>query len=180
MKYVALLRGINVGGKGIIKMADLKKAVEKCGFTNVVTYIQSGNITFESGEIDANKIAARLEDSLSKEFKFDSLIILKTRQQFEKIISDSPPDWEKRNDMRKYLAFVREPVTAGDVLREIELKEGVDFVAAGDGVLYLSTLLSGLTKSRFTKLINKKVYKDITIRNYTTAQKLLALMQEAK
>ncbi len=177
MKYLALLRGINVGGNRIIKMTALKEAVEKGGFTNVRTYIQSGNVIFEADEDKTAAIAAKLEDSLFKYFKYDSSIIVRTHQQFKKVIAEIPMEWETRNDLRCYLAFIKEPVTAQDVIREIKLKEGIDSVKAGAGVVYMSTLLSGLTKSGFTKLIGTKVYQDITIRNYNTAQKLLALME---
>ena len=84
----------------------------------------------------------------------------------------------KKNDLRCYIAFVREPITSNDVLKEIETKESVDFVKAGQAVVYMSTKLAGLTKSRFTKLAGKKISKDITIRNYTTVQKLLALTEQ--
>jgi len=177
MKYVALLRAINVGGNGIIKMADLKKAVEDIGFTHVSTYIQSGNIVFESDQKEIDKIIARLEGALLKKFEFKSGIVVKTYEQLKKIVSEVPADWKKRDDLRCYLAFVREPASAQDVIREIKLKEGVDFAKAGDGVVYMSTLLSGLTKSGFTRLVGTKIYKDITIRNYNTAQKLFAMMQ---
>jgi uncharacterized protein (DUF1697 family) len=177
MKYIALLRGINVGGSGIIKMADLKKAVEKSGFTNVRTYIQSGNIIFESDETGEDRIAFRLEDVLSKNFNISSRVIIRTGEQLKKILLEVPADWKTRNDLRCYIGFIRGPLSAQDVIREVELKEGVDFVKAGDGVVYMSTVLSGITKSGLTKLIAKKVYKEITIRNYTTAQKLLSLMQ---
>jgi uncharacterized protein (DUF1697 family) len=177
MKYIALLRGINVGGNAIIKMADLKKEVEVSGFTHVSTYIQSGNIVFESDLKEIDKIIARLEEALLKKFQFNSGIVVKTHEQMKKIISEVPADWKKQDDLRCYLAFVREPVSAQDVIREIKLKEGVDFAKAGDGVVYMSTLLSGLTKSGFTKLVGTKIYKDITIRNYNTVQKLFAMMQ---
>ncbi len=177
MKYVALLRGVNVGGKSIIKMADLKEAVEKCGLINVRTYIQSGNVIFESDEEGAGKIAAKLEDSLLRAFNFEIRVIVMNRAQFTDILAEVPADWKMRQDLRCYLAFIREPVTVQDVIQEIKLTAGVDSVKAGKGVLYLSTLLSGLTKSGFSKLITTKVYKDITIRNYRTAQNLLELMQ---
>ena len=179
MKYVALLRGINVGGNMIIKMSDLKAAVENLGFTNVRTYIQSGNIIFESNEKDSCVVAAKLENGLMKSLNYNSRIIVRTYQQLKTTLTNVPADWKKRQDMRCYIAFTKEPTTAEDVMGELELKEGVDSAKAGEGVVYMSTLLSGLTKSGFTKLINKKVYKDITIRNYNTCQKLLALMESA-
>jgi uncharacterized protein (DUF1697 family) len=177
MRYVALLRGINVGGNSIIKMVDLKSAVEKSGFKNVKTFIQSGNVIFESDEKNPSDITDRLEDTLLKTFQINSQVILRSHAQLKKVVAEVPSDWGKRNDLRRYIAFIREPTTARDVMGEVELKEGVDFVKPGEGVIYLSTLLSGLTRSRFTKLISKKVYRDITIRNYTTVQKLLALME---
>jgi uncharacterized protein (DUF1697 family) len=179
MEYLALLRGINVGGNSIIKMADLKQVIEKTGFTSLRTYIQSGNIIFDSSDSNINNIVAKLQEALLKNFNFNSGIIVKTYAQLSNIISEVPEDWKTRHDLRCYIVFIREPVSAQDVLSEVELKGGVDFLKAGDGVLYMSTLLSGLTRSRFTRLIQKKVYKDITIRNYNTAQKLLAMMHGA-
>jgi uncharacterized protein (DUF1697 family) len=180
MKYIALLRGINVGGNSIIKMLDLKEAVEKCKFKNVRTYIQSGNVIFESDDNGIDQITARLENILRKTFQFNSSIIVRNYEQFRKVISEIPSDWEKRNDLRCYIAFIRGPTAAQDVMPEVELKDGVDSVKAGEGVLYMSTMLSGLTRSRFTKLISKKVYKDITIRNFNTVKKLLTLMEDDK
>lgn len=177
MKYIALLRGINFGGNMIIKMSNLKAAVENSGFTNVSTYIQSGNIIFESYESDTGKIASKLENQLTRYLKFNLTIIVRNHRQFKKILSNVPTEWKKRQDMRCYIAFVKEPTAAEDVIRELELKEGIDSVKAGEGVVYMSTLLSGLAKSGFTKLINKKVYKDITMRNYNTCQKLFARME---
>lgn len=175
MKYVALLRGINVGGNAIIKMADLKAAVEKCGFTNVRTLIQSGNVIFESADEDKNKIAKQFEKCLEQDFRIAATAIIKTRAEFNNIVAEAPPGWNTREDLRKYIAFVKDPKTARDVMRDVEPKEGVDFAVAGDGVVYMSTLLSGLTKSGFTKLVGKPVYKDLTIRNFNTVKKLLEL-----
>ena len=178
MRYVALLRGINVGGKGIIKMTELKAAMANCGFANVKTYIQSGNVIFESDEEKTSNIASRMERCILKAFKIDSQTIVITYDQIKKVVSEVPPDWDQRNDLRRYIAFIREPVTPLEVLKQIRLKEGVDFAKAGEGVVYMTTLLSGLTKSGFAKLVSTKVYKDITIRNYSTVQKLLTLMEE--
>jgi uncharacterized protein (DUF1697 family) len=178
MKFVAFLRGINVGGNNIIKMTDLKKAIEKCGFSEVSTFIQSGNVIFASDEKNMNEILNKLGDSLLGYFNYNSRIIVKNYDQLNKIVSEVPDDWDKRDDLRCYIAFIGEPLTAQDVRRETELKDGVDFIKEGKGVLYMSTLLSGLTRSRLTKLITSKMYRDITIRNYTTTRKILALMQK--
>jgi uncharacterized protein (DUF1697 family) len=177
MKYLALLRGLNVGGNSVVKMADLKEAVEQIGFTNVKTFINSGNIIFESNEANSSKISAVLDETFKKRFDLESRIFLLNYKQFKDILEGVPEDWKKSKDIRCYIAFVREPATVKNVMREIKPKEGVDFIQAGKGAVYLTTLTSGLTKSGFTKLISSPVYKDITMRNYNTAQKLLALME---
>jgi uncharacterized protein (DUF1697 family) len=177
MKYLALLRGINVGGKNIIKMTDLKKSAEKCIFSSVRTYIQSGNILFESEENNTSKIVEKLEIQLLNDYAYNSRIVVKSFEQLKTVIAGVPSDWDKRKDLRCYIAFIGKTVPITGVLREFELQEGIDFIQAGEGVLYMSTLLSGLTRSRLSKIITKEIYKDITIRNYNTARKLLELME---
>jgi uncharacterized protein (DUF1697 family) len=173
MKYLALLRGINVGGNSIIKMTDLKAVFENCGFTGVKTYLQSGNVFFEALG-NKSDLLAKLEKSLAAAFKSNILVVLLTCNHFKKVMAGVPRDWETRPDLRRYIALVREPVMPQDILNEVEMKEGIDFIKAGDHVLYMSTLLSGLTGSRFPRLITKDVYKSITIRNFSTAKKLLS------
>lgn len=177
MKYIALLRGINVGGNSLIKMADLKIAVEKCGYQNVATYIQSGNVIFETNEGNSQRISKNLELALSKAFHIPLRVVVQSHKEFEQVISSVPDEWKKPNDIRCYIAFVREPVTVKEVIQEIKPKETVDRMSAGPGVVYLTTEMSGLTRSGFTKLVGTKIYKDITIRNYTTTKKLFELMK---
>jgi uncharacterized protein (DUF1697 family) len=174
-KYISFLRGINVGGKNIIKMTTLKEVVEKCGFRNVSTFIQSGNVIFEA-EGNIKKITNRLETVISKAFNYQSRIVLVSHDQLRRVLSEVPNKWKNHDDLRCYIAFIKEPVTAEAVLAEVKLKEGIDSAKVGKGVLYMSTLLSGVKKSGFTNLIGKKVYKYITIRNYNTAQKILERM----
>ncbi len=177
MKYVALLRGVNVGGNAIIKMADLKLSVERMGFTNVRTYIQSGNVIFESEEKNTANITNKLEGSLRENFQVDTRVVVRSLPQLKKMVSEAPDQWNTGNNLRCYVAFIREPVAVKDAIREFELRDGVDSIQPGEGVIYMSTLLSGLTKSKLTKIIAKKVYQDITIRNYNTVRKLLSLME---
>jgi uncharacterized protein (DUF1697 family) len=175
-KYVALLRGINVGGKNIIKMNALQKAVEACGYKNVLTFIQSGNVMFDAQEKNIQNVTVTLEKALSKVFNYQSKIVVISHDQLKQVLSQVPSEWKTKNDVRCYIAFIKEPVTAQEVREQTKPKEGIDTAKTGNGVLYMSTLLSGITKSGFTKLIGTKVYKDITIRNYTTVQKICAMM----
>lgn len=178
MKFVAFLRGINVGGNALIKMSSLKAAVENSGFKNVSTYIASGNVLFESDE-PADAIRDRLEKDLSKTFGIDLRIVIRSQQQLEHTLLNVPPEWDKSKDLRCYMAFVREPTAAEDVLKEIQLKEEVDSVKVGPGVLYLTTKLEGIVKSGFNKLATKKLCKEITIRTHNTSKKMVALMKKS-
>lgn len=179
MKYVALLRGINVGGKNIIKMEHLKACFEQGGLEQVTTYIQSGNVLFASDETNQEKLTSLLEEMVSQTFHYPARIVLRSSIQMQQVITQAPDDWHSRTDLRCNIAFLKEPVTASDALLHIEPKEGIDLVTLGDGVLYFSTVLSGVTQSVLGKLASKKIYQHMTIRNYQTTQKLLALMEQA-
>ncbi|MED3563306.1 DUF1697 domain-containing protein [Bacillus xiapuensis] len=89
MIYIALLRGINVGGHNKIKMADLKKMLETIGLKNVKTYIQSGNVLFESEEIAAD-LTRKIEEAIQKEFGFPVTVVLRTAPELEQIIKKCP------------------------------------------------------------------------------------------
>ncbi len=176
MKYVALLRGINVGGNNIIKMEDLKRVFITCGFTKVATLIQSGNVIFESGIQDSLQITEKIEQSLSKAFSYSSTVIIRSQKELKKILYNVPTQWKIEHDLRCYILYVKAPLTAEDVGKEVELHEGIDFLSVGEGVLYMSTTMDGLTKSKFAKLIGKKVYKDVTIRNFKTSRLIEEIM----
>jgi uncharacterized protein (DUF1697 family) len=176
VKYVALLRGINVGGNSVVKMADLKSAIETCGFERVRTFIQSGNLIFDSEETDAAKIAGKIEKCLMQQFKIESGAVVLTTAQLQGIVNQVPDSWNQGTDLRKYIAFIKPPMSAREAVKEFEPRAGVDSAAAGDGVIYMSTLLSGITKTGFTKLIGKPVYKTFTLRNFATVERMLKVI----
>lgn len=176
MKYLALLRGINVGGNNIIKMADLRSCIEALGFQNVQTYIQSGNVIFETDKSES-EVLKILEDALSKEFNNQASVVLRTDDELRQTIQSMPPTWNNPDGIRCYIAFVKKPKKPQDVLNECDPREGVDTVTIGPGVVYMSTTLEGITKSGINKLIGKKIYKEITMRNLNTTMKLLAMIE---
>ncbi|HEX7042604.1 MAG TPA: DUF1697 domain-containing protein [Patescibacteria group bacterium] len=178
MKYVALLRGINVGGKNKVKMSLLKSAFETCGFENVTTFINSGNIIFMSKE-ESIKLKIKIEELLSEKF-FPIKVIILSEDTLGKIIENVPKLWNEDSSLRCYIAFISKPLKVDNVISEIQPNPGVDEVNSGEECIYLSTILSGITKSGFSKLSTKKIYKEITIRNFTTIKKLQQLMQIQK
>jgi len=178
MTYVALLRGINVGGKSPMKMAPLRACLEDAGLKRVATHIQSGNIIFDADQRSAAPLIATIEKALSTTFGYQAPVLVRSHAQFKSVLADSPRTWTSGNHLRRYIAFLREPITAKQALKEVTIKEGIDTVSAGNGVLYMSTLLSGLSKSRLTKLVSKPIYQDMTIRNYSTCMKMLELIEQ--
>jgi uncharacterized protein (DUF1697 family) len=175
--YLALLRGVNVGGRNIIKMDRLKACFDESGFQQAATFIQSGNVVFGSGEKSVRALEKSIEMALSKTFNYPSTVVVRSLSQLRQTLAEVPPLWKKRGDLRCNIAFVKAPVTAAQVLQEIDARAGVDFVQPGKGVVYMATLLSDVKKSALPKLVTKKSYQDLTIRNYNSCQRLLALME---
>jgi uncharacterized protein (DUF1697 family) len=177
MKYVALLRGINVGGRKPIKMGALKDCLEREGFESVATYIQSGNVIFEAGKKGDAQLTGPIERALSASFGFEVPVVLQSASQLKAVVDGAPANWSRRSDLRRNIAFLKRPLTSKQALKDVEVKEGVDVVTPGKGVLYMSTVMTSLGSSRLTKLVTKKIYRQMTIRSYNTCQKVLALME---
>lgn len=174
-KYIALLRGINVGGNNIIKMTDLKSCFETMGFTGVSTYIQSGNVSFFSGERDKAKLTGKIEKELSERFTYSSLIVLKTYVELEAIVAGAPAGFGNSPGEYKYdVMFLREGLSASDLQMQIPLEEGVDQVWKGPGVIYFSRLGSRSSQSKMSRIITMSFYRETTIRNWNTTLKLLS------
>ena len=175
--HLALLRGINVGGKNLIKMADLKTCFEENGFTNVATYIQSGNVLFESTESSSAKLTAKIEKMLGGSFDYVASVVVRSRTQLRKIVDGAPKGFGAEPSKYRYdVLFLKPPLTAKKALKEVPLKEGVDEVYAATGVLYFSRLASRASSSRLSRVASMPIYKSMTIRNWNTTTKLLELM----
>jgi uncharacterized protein (DUF1697 family) len=176
--YLALLRGINVGGKAVIKMEDLKFCFESMGFTEVQTFIQSGNVLFSSEERDAAKLTNNIEKVLSKRFGYTSRVLIKTHLQLKKIVSEAPLGFGKEPESFRYdVLFIMLPLTPDAAMKNVSVKEGVDSAFKGSSALYFSRLIKRAGQSRLTRIIAHPMYKNITIRNWNTTAKLLALME---
>jgi uncharacterized protein (DUF1697 family) len=172
-----LLRGINVGGSNVIRMADLRTCFEGMGLTDVITYIQSGNILFRTQERNRTELTRRIEKTLTDTFHYDSRVVLLTHDQLEGVVRTAPRGFGKNPGRYRYdVIFLKEPLTAKTAMRNVTVKEGVDQAFEGKGVLYFSRLIARASQSRLTKIISLPVYQSMTIRNWNTTTKLLALM----
>ena len=178
--FVALLRGVNVGGNNMISMSSLKKSFEALGFDDVVTYINSGNIIFKSKEADARKLEIKIEKMLSKEYQLDSRVVLRSLSEMEKIVQNLPKNWTSDRDWRYNVIFLRHTIDSEDILRELELKKDIEEVVYCPGALFWSAQISELTRTNMLKLSSRKMYQDMTIRNQNTTRKLYELMKKIR
>ncbi len=177
-RFAALLRGINVGGKNLIKMSALKACFEEHGFEDVTTYIQSGNVLF-SAKGRGSELTSRVERALSVRFGADIPVVVRSRKQLQQIVDGAPEGFgDEPAEFRYDVLFLKEPLTAEEALAVVPRKAGVDEVSAGASVLYFSRLIRKATQSQLTRVIGMPIYKSMTVRNWNTTTKLLALMGE--
>ena len=178
--FVALLRGVNVGGNNMISMSSLKKSFEALGFNDVITYINSGNIIFNSKEADARKLESKIEKMLSKEYQLESRVVLRSLSEMEKVVQNLPENWTADRDWRYNVIFLRHTIDSEDILRELEVKKDIEEVVYCPGALLWSAQISELTRTNMLKLSSRKMYQDMTIRNQNTTRKLYELMKKSE
>ena len=175
--YVALLRGINVGGKNLIRMPALKTCFEENGFEDVATYIQSGNVLFTARSAPAAELTRRIERMLAESFDYVPTVVVRSRKQMRAIVDRAPKGFGSEPKMYRYdVVFLKGSLAATAAMKSLSMKEGVDEAHPGTGVLYLSRLEARATQSRLNKIASSPIYASVTIRNWNTTTKLLELM----
>lgn len=179
-RYIALLRGINVGGKHIMKMAELRACFEDMGFTDVSTFIQSGNVLFTAMKQNTTRLCGEIEKTLSRKFQYASRVVLISHKQIEEAVKKAPRNFGKRPSLYRYdVIFLKSPLTAKEAIKSIRVNLKVDQAFAGKEVLYFSRLISKATQSHLSRIIQLPIYKSMTIRNWNTTSKLLALIESS-
>jgi uncharacterized protein (DUF1697 family) len=172
--YVALLRGVNVGGI-TIKSAELAELFRSLGFGGVRTVLASGNVVFESDETDAAALKHRIEQALRERFGYDAWIVLVTREKLAEIVAAFPFDAE-REGWHPYVLFGSDPEHLAELVAMApELDPAEEIIAGGDGVLYWQLNIAvGSTNTKLAKLSAKARFKPTTTnRNLRTLRKLL-------
>jgi uncharacterized protein (DUF1697 family) len=177
-RYVALLRGINVGGKNLIPMPALKAAFEEDGFEDVRTYIQSGNVVFSTGTSKQAELTRRIELMVRTAFgHYEASVALRSRAQMRSIVERAPEGFGTEPALyREDVIFLMPPLTARTVVGSVPIKEEVDRIWPGTGVVYFSRLTSRATQSRLSRIVSLPIYKSMTIRNWNTTTKLAELV----
>lgn len=178
--YVILIRGINVGGKNKVPMAGLKQCLEELGCSQVSTYIASGNVIAESSK-RPEQLQTEIEAALPKTFKLDSAmvnVLVLTHKQLQAVIANKPKGFGEQQEKYHSDAIFLMGIDAAEAMPVFTPREGVDTVWPGDGVIYSQRLSAQRTKSRLNKIVGTPAYQSMTIRNWNTTTKLLALLEE--
>jgi uncharacterized protein (DUF1697 family) len=176
--YVALLRGINVGGKNKVPMADLRAAFDAGGYSSVRTYIQSGNVCFDTDRPAAG-IETDVEVLLARELGMELLVVVRSQRQLRSVVHDAPDGFGAQPDtFHSDVVFLKAPLTPTAAMRVVQLREGVDRAWPGRGALYFERLSARRTQSRMNRIMGTPEYRLMTIRNWSTTTKLLAMLDE--
>lgn len=174
MKYAAFLRGINVGGRTSIKMENLRACLAGLGFENVKTYIQSGNVVFESGETDDRKLAAKIEAAVEKEF-FKTPVMVRSVDEVREIIENNPFAGEDFEDKLFHVVFLAEKLSDEKAEMLIANNTENEKFAVRDREVYC-LLREGVADSLLgKKYIDNKLKTPATARNWRTLNKILEL-----
>lgn len=175
MKYTAFLRGINVGGKNKIKMETLREVCAALGFENVKTYINSGNVVFETAEAADKKLAGRIEKAIEKEFGLNIKTMVRARSEIEEIVKNNPFDGQFENDKDLHVFFLDEelPEEKRDLL--LSNNSETEMFAVRNREIFC-LLRVGVPDSLMGKdYIGKKLKVPATARNWRTVNKILEL-----
>ncbi len=176
MTYVALLRGINVGGNNKVDMKVLKAVFEKAGMDSVKTYINTGNVIFQNTKLSKAKIEVLLENAITTEFGLSIKVLLKSINEIKTIVEALPDSWKNDSEMKCDVLFLWEEIDSEDILKQLPHKPEIEEVRYISGAILWCVKKENVTKSGLIKLIGTKLYKQMTIRNCNTARKIFQLM----
>ena len=171
MKYVALFRGINVGKSKRIDMKMLKGMFERIGCLNVSTYINSGNVLFESND-KQETIVEDIENMLLADLGEEIKVLVKTQTQMTQIANSIPDEWVNDGKQKTDVAYLFQEINREDILEELPIKKEFLKILFVDGAIIWNVIRNVYNKSHLNKIIGHKLYKLMTVRNVNTARYL--------
>jgi uncharacterized protein (DUF1697 family) len=169
MKYIALLRGINVGGNRKVEMKRLNAIFKLSGYSNAATYINSGNVIFESA-MSKEVIRREAGTFLKKEFGFEIPVLIKTKREMRKIAEAIPDDWQNDSMQKTDVAYLFDEVDSKKIIDQLPIKKEFIDIRYVKGAIYWNVDRKNYNKSHLNKLIGHKLYQFMTVRNVNTAR----------
>jgi uncharacterized protein (DUF1697 family) len=176
--FVALLRGVNVGGKNAVSMTALKDSFERLGLQDVRTYINSGNVLFRSSVTDARTLERRIDRMLAGEHGLASKVVVRSEAEMARVVKTIAATWKPDPRWKYNVMFLRPAVDSPDVLSGIALKPDIERAVYCPGTLLWSARLSGLGRTAMMKLVGQPLYREMTVRNVNTTKQILELMRQ--
>ena len=177
--YVAFLRGVNVGGNALIKMAELKSAFESLGLKNVVTVLASGNVVFETAKADHAILKKRIEQVIAKQFKVQAVAILRTAAQIVDLLNSNPFKTVRLSSQLKVqVTFLAQEINKGAKFPILLPTKAFQIYQVGPGEICSAIDLTGnMGTTELMKLLEKQFGKAITTRTLATVEKVAELMK---
>ena len=176
--YIALLRGINVGGNNKLPMKELRALLEEIGLKHVQTYIQSGNIVFQSERADVAALCEEITATIERTYSFAPATLLLTGQQLDAAIAANPFQQEAEEDHRSLHFFFLDPIPENPDLEAVEaLRSNDERFALIDNVFYLYAPV-GIGRSKLAERFGRGWHVNITARNWRTVCKLKEMVDE--
>lgn len=178
MKYIALLRGVNVGGKNQLSMRELKDAFLQHGFSDVSTYINSGNIIFSSESTDEAELKAVCESFIESRFGIKSPVFIISANDLADALRQAPAWWNADAESKHNAIFVLPPAAVEEVYAQVEgTKPAHEKAACFGRVIFWAAPGATFSRARLSQVAGSFSRSGITIRNANTTLKLLALAQ---
>ncbi|MGH2788243.1 MAG: DUF1697 domain-containing protein [Actinomycetota bacterium] len=177
MTYLALLRGVNVGGKNKVEMKQLKTVFEEAGMTSVKTYINSGNVIFSTTLRGRPRLVRLLEGAIAQRFGFRIDVLLRDVKSMKAVVKALPTHWTNDKTMKCDVMFLRDDVDRPSILKQLPFKPELEDVRYAPGAVIWRVDRKNVTRSGMMRLVGTPLYKRMTIRNSNTTRKLLELME---
>ncbi|MDD6468063.1 MAG: DUF1697 domain-containing protein [Erysipelotrichaceae bacterium] len=179
-KYIALLRGINISGKNKISMKELKEELINLGFQSVFTYLNSGNVIFNSEIEDKNLLKSMIETMIRKKWNFDVPVFVMNQKELEDIFRNTP-QWCRKDDKEIYdnIIFILPPVTLDEVYRELGCPNEYEKIEGHSNYIFWSYQLKNYRKSNWWhQTASTSIRQSLTIRTVNTMRKVLEICKQ--
>jgi len=169
--YIALFRGINVGGRNSIKMADLRSLLNDLGLENVNSYIQSGNVVFRSDEVNSSELSKKITAEIAAGYGFEPKVLIMAGSKYKLIMESNPFPEAVSDDRRLHIFFLTDNSDNPDIERIEDVKKDNEQYKLTDDAFYLYAP-DGIGRSKLVSKLDKLLGVPTTGRNWRTIRRI--------